>query len=70
MKYLKIQGVGVNIPQLTVSIVKNIKIPLPSLEIQKQIVEEFEILENEIKEKEMRLQELLKAYDKILEKYL
>ncbi len=42
LKITSIENTGNSIPQLTVPMVKKIKIPLPPLEIQKQIVAEIE----------------------------
>ncbi|MBR1376015.1 MAG: restriction endonuclease subunit S [Cardiobacteriaceae bacterium] len=50
--------------------IKSIKIPLPPIEVQEQIVAEFEKLENEIAVRKQRLEALKNAYNEILDKYL
>ncbi|MBQ9601302.1 MAG: restriction endonuclease subunit S, partial [Neisseriaceae bacterium] len=55
----------INIPTL-----QNIKIPLPPIEVQEQIVAEFEKIENEITVRKEKLKTLNGAYNKILDKYL
>ncbi|MBR2252689.1 MAG: restriction endonuclease subunit S, partial [Neisseriaceae bacterium] len=54
----------INIPTL-----QNIKIPLPPIEVQEQIVAEFEKIENEITARKEKLKTLNGAYNKILDKY-
>ena len=50
---------------------KEIKIPVPKdIEIQKKIISEYEVLEDEISKREARLKELEGAYGKILSEYL
>ncbi|MGG7048818.1 restriction endonuclease subunit S [Campylobacter sp. M4] len=70
LKEKHINGNGANIPQLTVPMVKNIKIPLPPLQTQQKIVAEFKNLESEISKREQRLANLQGAYAQILERHL
>ena len=52
------------------SFIKNLKIPLPPLEVQEKIVAEFEKLEKQIAVRKQRLENLKNAYNEILDKYL
>ncbi|MDF9407503.1 restriction endonuclease subunit S [Pelotomaculum isophthalicicum JI] len=47
ISHMGVNQFGVNIPQLTVPQVSEIKIPIPPLEVQKKIVAEIEAIENE-----------------------
>ena len=50
--------------------IKSIKIPLPPIEVQEQIVAEFESLEKQIFVRKQRLETLKNAYSEILDRYL
>ena len=61
-KYLNITKGGKTTPQLTVPMVKPLKLPLPPLDIQQKIVDEIEKVEN----KNIKIeQEIIKLKDKI-----
>ena len=49
---------------------RNIKVPLLSLEVQEKIVAEFEKIENEISIRKEKLESLKGAYSEILDRYL
>lgn len=71
-KLIKLDKIGLNAfgKSLNSKDLNNIKIPILSIDAQKQVIDEFENLENEIKIRENRLKILKKAYDEILERYL
>ena len=56
--------------ELSLTIIKNIKISLPSLEEQKKIVKRIERIEKEIKRKEQELANIPEQKEAILRKYL
>ena len=56
--------------ELSLSIIKNIKIPLPSLKQQKEIVSKIEVIEKEIAIKEKELESIPKQKEDILKRYL
>jgi restriction endonuclease S subunit len=49
---------------------KNIKVPLPPLTVQQQIVTEIEIIEAQIADLEAQLKEIPKQKEEILKRYL
>ena len=71
-KFIKLQKNGLNAfgQSLNSKDLNLIKIPLPPLSTQKQIVSEFEKLEDEILQREQKLTNLQGVYGKILDKYL
>lgn len=56
--------------ELSLDTIKNIKIPLPSIEKQKEIVEEFQYLENELNNAKLEITATKEKKEKILEKYI
>ena len=61
---------GKTIPQLTVPMIKDIKIPVPPIEEQTNIIKTIEQYESEISTLQSRLSELSGMKNKVLEKYL
>ena len=63
---LNLSGIGNTIPQLTIPMIKNKKIPLPPLSVQEEIVAEIDGYEKNIQEKNNEIDELkTKIKDKI-----
>jgi len=56
--------------ELSLNTIKHIKFPLPSIEEQKKIVSQIEIIEKEIAKKEQELAEIPELKEAILDKYL
>lgn len=70
IKKLNLNQFWVATPQLTVPQISNFKIPLPPLEIQKQIVSEIEKIEKEIETLQQENNEIPNKKKEILNKYL
>ena len=56
--------------ELTIKTIQNIKIPLPPIDIQEQIIEEIEIIEKEISNLQSQLDQIPEQKKSILKKYL
>ena len=70
LKNIEINSSGSTIPQLTVPMVKKMRIPLPKIEIQEKIVLKIEKLEKNITELENKIAKIPKQKEAILKKYL
>ncbi len=70
LKNIEITSSGSVIPQLTVPMVKNIKIPLPPISDQQKIVAKVETIEQKITELQTKTAEIPKQKEAILKKYL
>ena len=70
LNFLKIKGNGAGVPQLTVPQISNIKIPLLTLQIQKEIVSKIEKLEVNIAKFQKIIDEANDKKQAILKKYL
>ena len=56
--------------ELAIDTIKNIKIPLPSIEEQRMVVSKIEKLEKEINKNQNELHSLMLSNDNYLEKFL
>ena len=70
LKNANIVSSGTNIPQLTVPMVQNMKVPFLPFSKQQKIVSQIEKIENKISKLEKELEEVPKKKEKILKKYL
>jgi type I restriction enzyme M protein len=61
---------GSNIKSLNQKLLSSIKVPLPSIDEQKKILEEIEVIELEISKREKELKNIPKQKEEILNKYL
>lgn len=70
IKKLDLHQFWATTPQLTVPQISNFKIPLPPLELQKQIVSQIETIEQEIEKLKSEIADIQKKKKEILRKYL
>ena len=70
LKQTEFQQSGKTIPQLTVPMVRDVKIPVPPLEVQQKIIDECEAIEKKIAAAEEKLESLKGKTAEILRKYL
>jgi type I restriction enzyme M protein len=67
---IKIEQSGTSIPQLTVPMVEEIKIPLPQIKIQQKIVAQIQEIEQKIESLQTVLDSIKSQKEEVLKKYL